>query len=502
LELFKERKKNRRKERKSTTGTVSSLAADSTDSTVVVAEETGKVAVANPAIESGSTNSSICSGASGKENANHHEQQQKQQRHRPHHHHYQEQQQLQQQQQQQNLNKYLNGHGPGVKEYHVESANNGISTRTEATETALGTNQEFQKTRKKNKNKMKRSLCSNSCQEKDVVTEKETSTGTGEKNMDVPLSPPLTTSKSSQSCNIGNNHSDNDDDNKHEPSLSYTSPPPPGFQAAMSNLKLDKNEESNNVGEPMVEDVAGNFVPGFHPPIHQIMASSQNDLYIVIPDADRPMYSPPPPPPPSYSSGTMPFLSPSLPSLAIPAAKAFVDLYYRHLTMGQYSDLCRYYTPNAQKSISVGGAHSVVATRSDIMLQLQSLSQSIFIVRGVVSQDTQDGRGAHILVTGVVQTGEVLTQFAHSVGLVAAPQHGLFSFQIHNDALSLLTGGDEVVPSRGHDGVRGVDEQSIPPVQNGGGQDIWNGDMSATNGGTATDRLSKSWMQDKNGVSS
>jgi hypothetical protein len=73
------------------------------------------------------------------------------------------------------------------------------------------------------------------------------------------------------------------------------------------------------------------------------------------------------------------------------------------------------------------------------MLQLQSLSQSIFVVRGVVSQDTQDGRGAHILVTGVVHTGEVVSQFAHSVGLVAAPHHGEFSFQIHNDALSLLT---------------------------------------------------------------
>ena len=151
------------------------------------------------------------------------------------------------------------------------------------------------------------------------------------------------------------------------------------------------------------------------------------------------------------------------PSLAVAAAKTFVDLYYPHILHGLSSDLAMYYTPQAQKSISVGGAHSVVASQSEIMLQLSRFSGSNFVVRGVVSQDTFDGYGAHILVTGIVQTtlNTGLTSFAHSISLVRKEQHHIrssfagssltrgnsddeYSFQIHNDALSLLTVSDMI----------------------------------------------------------
>ena len=189
------------------------------------------------------------------------------------------------------------------------------------------------------------------------------------------------------------------------------------------------------------------------PPNNQL----PNNLYpppitrsIVIPHRDRPIVS---------LTDTKPA------SLAVSAAKAFVDLYYPHISHGLSSELSMYYTHSAQKSISIGGAHSVVACKADITLQLSSLAGSAFLCRGVVAQDLFEGRGAHVLITGVVQTplSEVATPFAHSVSLVPTTttrvvsiggtreegplQQSImvpYSFQIHNDALSLLTAGDMV----------------------------------------------------------
>ena len=117
----------------------------------------------------------------------------------------------------------------------------------------------------------------------------------------------------------------------------------------------------------------------------------------------------------------------------------------------------------------------------------------MFGVRGVVAQDMWGGSGANVLITGVVQTplSPVPTPFAHSIGLVptratsmTSPMrrscslvgHGErekqsrnstgkenggvvpYSFQIHNDALSLLTGGDSV-------GGNGMMEEAVPQQQ-------------------------------------
>lgn len=144
-------------------------------------------------------------------------------------------------------------------------------------------------------------------------------------------------------------------------------------------------------------------------------------------------------------------------SLAVPAARHFVNTYYQYFSGVQINDLARYYTPKGQKSVSIGGAHSVVTGRNDITTQILSLAGTTFTVRGVVSQDTVDGKGAHILVTGnaVTGSGGVAANFAHSVSLtrvkhellvesispalVAAFDAGI-PFQIHNDALALLSG--------------------------------------------------------------
>lgn len=220
-------------------------------------------------------------------------------------------------------------------------------------------------------------------------------------------------------------------------------PPPPGFQESISSFNINdrdhpyhENEHqsrfplSQNHEDPLISNAFTN-------PLTQ--PSSQR--YIIIPNHERPNPSLP-------SSNT---------SLSVAAAKAFVELYYPHITHGLSSDLATYYTPHAQKSISVGGAHHVVATPSDIMLQLSKFSGSTFLVRGVVSQDTFDNKGAHVLITGIVQTTlNDQTSFAHSVSLVKkqnplysfSSDDSEYSFQIHNDALSLLTLSDMISNER------------------------------------------------------
>lgn len=165
-------------------------------------------------------------------------------------------------------------------------------------------------------------------------------------------------------------------------------------------------------------------------------------------------------------------------SLAVPAARHFVNTYYQYFSNGQINDLARYYTAKGQKSVSIGGAHSVVTGRNDITTQILSLAGSAFVVRGVVAQDTVDGKGAHILVTGTALTGSggVTANFAHSVSLTlvedvvhrtesgrsaltSAVETG-FSFQIHNDALALL---GEAAPISQPQSTHTAPAQNPPP---------------------------------------
>lgn len=146
-------------------------------------------------------------------------------------------------------------------------------------------------------------------------------------------------------------------------------------------------------------------------------------------------------------------LDPS-PSLSVPAAKAFIDLYYPHITSGLSDDLAMYYSPGAQKSVSIGGAHSVVTGRVNIQLQIASFVGSQFVVKSVVAQNTVGG--AFVLISGIVQTspsaGSQVSSFAHSVNLVAATTHAgcggdpEASILIFNDALMLMKVSDPVPP--------------------------------------------------------
>ena len=139
------------------------------------------------------------------------------------------------------------------------------------------------------------------------------------------------------------------------------------------------------------------------------------------------------------------------PSLSVPAAKAFIDLYYPHITSGLSDDLAMYYSPGAQKSVSFGDAHSVVTGRDSIQLQIASFVGSQFVVKSVVAQNSVSG-GAFILITGVVQTspsaGSQISSFAHSVNLIPAAAHAgcrgdlEASFLIFNDALMLMKASD------------------------------------------------------------
>lgn len=226
--------------------------------------------------------------------------------------------------------------------------------------------------------------------------------------------------------------------------------PPPGFHDSFNSFNIDDHDppqSDSHVGEhlqfsSLSERLDNSNIPS-HPNITFMNPQLQTTLpqsYIIIPPNERPNLT-------ALSSNV---------SLAVAAAKTFIEIYYSHISHGLASELATYYTHHAQKSISVGGAHHVVATRSDIMLQLSKFSGSNFMVRGVVSQDTFDNEGAHVLITGIVATTSLNDQtcFAHSVSLVKkqSPLYSYsqsiddeFSFQIHNDALSLLTMSDLVL---------------------------------------------------------
>ncbi len=190
-------------------------------------------------------------------------------------------------------------------------------------------------------------------------------------------------------------------------------------------------------------------------------------------------------------------------SLAVPAARHFIDTYYTHFDMSTHNipihDLSRYYTAKAQKSVSIGGAHSVVTGRRDITAQISNLAGAAFVVRGVVAQDAADGRGVHILITGTARTGVVgaaggvFANFAHSISLTPVDMSNVvrgsmtaksaeddrtqacpycpalvealgvgFPFQIHNDALALLS-GESPVASVPITQVPPATQQQAPP---------------------------------------
>lgn len=236
--------------------------------------------------------------------------------------------------------------------------------------------------------------------------------------------------------------------NNHQSCLS--SKPPPGLEVPpdVSCIRLDNSQSIETASQaPVSEDRIDSIS---HTSFIKLPAADA--LFITVPHNER-----------LKAALGQPEIS-----LAVPAAHHFVSTYYSYFDFvssgARTIDLARYYTAEAQKSVSIGGAHSVVTGRKDIATQICNFVGTSFEVRGVVAQDAADRKGVHILVTGVARTnlngsqGGVVASFAHSISLVPMDADSIsgrsciscpalldasvvgYPFQIHNDALALLSG--------------------------------------------------------------
>ena len=135
-------------------------------------------------------------------------------------------------------------------------------------------------------------------------------------------------------------------------------------------------------------------------------------------------------------------------------------------------DLDSYYTPHAQRSLTVGGAHAMCVSSVDRRLQLQSLTEMTFSVKGVVQQPSIS-KSILVSITGVALKPPPhdqlsLLPFCHTLLLVpvrvvrnnssshnnttrqsgsgtgSGGDDGLYDsgYQIQNDALCFLTAND------------------------------------------------------------
>jgi len=216
---------------------------------------------------------------------------------------------------------------------------------------------------------------------------------------------------------------------------------PPGFH--MSGLSL---EDSNNTAtitnndptpptppEPMqpLQERSHSFAGSRGPPM---MASSSSAT----------------PPPPGMNSrrastsnipppGMNPFQTMARQFIvADPNALGHVvmETYYLLLRNGMIQDLAQYYLPDAQKSLTVGGAHALVTHVDQRLLQLESLTNMVLQVKGVLQHPRLTPEdNIYVMITGTSVRPHTLP-FCHSLVL---KQVGPQSFQIQNDALAFLT---------------------------------------------------------------
>jgi hypothetical protein len=126
-------------------------------------------------------------------------------------------------------------------------------------------------------------------------------------------------------------------------------------------------------------------------------------------------------------------------NIPVELAQTFMDVYYCSMTHGQQEELLLHYVPGAVKSLSLGGAHSFCKSRQEMLIQLNSLQGSLWDVSGVVAQEGFMN-SVVLLLTGTClpKTAPQPIPFCHSITLVKAASGG---YQIHNDAMSLLTVG-------------------------------------------------------------
>lgn len=187
--------------------------------------------------------------------------------------------------------------------------------------------------------------------------------------------------------------------------------PPPGF----ANLSLNEQQQEPPLPSP------------------DLQLQQQSPCTTDIP-ATNDTASPSSPSLPQHYF-TVPSHSTNIP---VDLAKIVVDSYYPCITHGHAELLSQHYCNEAQKSLSVGGAHAVCHSRQEFLLQLKSLTGSQFLVKGVVAQPGVD-TSVVLLITGSVQTTNMqVLPFCHSLTLTRI-SNGDLLFQIHNDAMALLT---------------------------------------------------------------
>jgi hypothetical protein len=139
-------------------------------------------------------------------------------------------------------------------------------------------------------------------------------------------------------------------------------------------------------------------------------------------------------PPASLLLGARQFTVPLNSTLAQVAAES----YYMLLANGMVEMLASYYSPTAQKSCTVGGAHAVCQEPEDREQQLRSLVGMVVQIKGLLQQPTA-GQGTLVLITGTCIQPHALP-FCHSIVLIPTSHDATdVGYQIQNDALCFLT---------------------------------------------------------------
>ena len=113
-----------------------------------------------------------------------------------------------------------------------------------------------------------------------------------------------------------------------------------------------------------------------------------------------------------------------------------METYYMLLRTGMVRDLVQYYLPEAQKSLTVGGAHALCTHADQRLQQLESLTNMMLQVKGVLQHPRLgENDNIYVMITGTSLSPQRLP-FCHSLTL---KQVGPQAFQILNDALAFLT---------------------------------------------------------------
>ncbi len=217
-----------------------------------------------------------------------------------------------------------------------------------------------------------------------------------------------------------------------DPEPNEIPPPPPG-------LGMDRSMPSSSAERDLPFKATGGPPPGIP---HSVMTCTDppENFYHEQPSPSShvPLHDHPPRyfQLPSQSNDSLPH--PTTTTTTVELGQFVTQAYYFMLSHGHVPELKAYYSPFASKSLTVGGAHAVCASKQDIELQLQSLVGTIVAIRGVLQQPIPNPSHPDsilVVITGMCVRPHALP-FCHSIVLVPIVGEG---YQIQNDALCFLT---------------------------------------------------------------